>query len=58
MMDALTAMESMVRKVKATGVEVLNRVMITDILVKDGKVAGAVGIDYRKDGILVSCVRP
>lgn len=53
MMDALTAMESMARKVKASGVEVLNRVMITDILVKDGKVAGAAGIDYWKNKIVV-----
>jgi succinate dehydrogenase/fumarate reductase flavoprotein subunit len=53
MLDALTTMDTMTRKVNSAGVEVFNRVMITDILVKDGKAAGAVGIDYREGKLLV-----
>ncbi len=38
-------LEAMMRKVRASGVEVINRVMITDLLTTDGRVVGAVGFN-------------
>ncbi len=56
----------MVNTVKKNGVDILDRVMITDLLMNDGKVAGAVGYGTR-DGklhvihsksVVMSCGRP
>lgn len=41
-------MEAMARQAQAVGVEVVNRVMITDLLQSDGRVAGAIGFDTNK----------
>ncbi len=39
------AMQAMAKKAKLSGIEVINRVMVTDLLTSDQKVAGAVGFD-------------
>ena len=53
MVEALAMMETLARKVKKSGVDVMNRVMVTDILVSQGRVVGAVGLDYRNERIIV-----
>ncbi|CEP68992.1 FAD-dependent pyridine nucleotide-disulphide oxidoreductase [Moorella glycerini] len=53
MIDALPMMTTMAKKVKMAGVEVWERVMITDLLVGDGRIAGAVGIDFRNNKIVL-----
>jgi succinate dehydrogenase/fumarate reductase flavoprotein subunit len=36
------------KEAKSRGVEILNRIMITDVLTRDGKVSGAVGVSIRE----------
>ena len=53
MVNALDMMEAMAKTAKDVGVEVINRVMITDVLVDRGRIIGAVGLDYRNNKIVV-----
>jgi succinate dehydrogenase/fumarate reductase flavoprotein subunit len=41
------------RKIKRAGVRVLNRVMGTRLLTRDGRIAGMVGLDTREGGLVV-----
>lgn len=52
MVNALDMMEAMAKTAKDVGVGVINRMMITDVLVDRGRIIGAVGLDYRNNKIV------
>lgn len=47
MFNGIQMMDAMRKKMVTTGLKPIERVMVTDLLTTDGKVAGAVGVNYR-----------
>ena len=50
--NSLPMMDTLRRKAVRSGVKIIDRVAVTDILVKDGQAVGALGFNYRKSEII------